>query len=91
MRQILTFLIIIWIDGQTDHKMTMNSCGYTHAYAQGSQGYSVTRLGDFLDFGQPFKAGGNTYFTQIAHIVSQFSLRCQNHSFCSEIIFGQLL
>ena len=25
---------------------------------------SVTRLGDFLLFGQPFKAGGNNYFTQ---------------------------
>ena len=34
---------------------------------------SVTRLGDFLHFGQPFKeANGNNYFTQIAHIVSQF-------------------
>ena len=33
---------------------------------------SVTRLGDFLHFGQPFKAGGNNYFTQIAHIVRQF-------------------
>ena len=30
---------------------------------------SVTRLGDFLDFGQPFKAGCNNYFTQIVHIV----------------------
>ena len=27
----------------------------------------------FLHFGQPFKGGGNNYFTQIAHIVSQFS------------------
>ena len=33
---------------------------------------SVTRLGDFLHFGQQFKAGGNNYFTQIAHIVRQF-------------------
>ena len=29
---------------------------------------SVNRLGDFLHFGQPFKAGGNNYLTQIAHI-----------------------
>ena len=35
----------------------------------------VTRLGDFLHFGQPFKAGGNNYFTQIAHIVSQFIVK----------------
>ena len=34
--------------------------------------FSVTRLGDFLHFGQPFKAGGNNYFTQIAYIVRQF-------------------
>ena len=33
---------------------------------------SVTRLGDFLHFGQQFKASGNKYFTQIAHIVMQF-------------------
>ena len=33
---------------------------------------SVTRLGDFLQFGQPFKAGGNNYFTQITHIARQF-------------------
>ena len=33
---------------------------------------SVTRLGDFFNFGQPFKAGGNNYFTQMANIVRQF-------------------
>ena len=33
---------------------------------------SVTRLGDFLHFGQLFKAFGNNYFTQIANIVMQF-------------------
>ena len=36
---------------------------------------SVTRLGDFLLFGQSFKAGGNNYFTQIAHIVIQFFVK----------------
>ena len=30
------------------------------------------QIGRFLHFGQPFKAGGNNYFTQIAHIVRQF-------------------
>ena len=38
-------------------------------------------LGDFLLFGQAFKVGGNNYFTQIAHIVRQFSSRCLNYSF----------
>ena len=33
---------------------------------------SVTRLGDFLPFGQPFEASVNNYFTQIAYIVRQF-------------------
>ena len=33
--------------------------------------FSVTRLGNFLHFGQLFKAFGNNYFTQIAHIVEQ--------------------
>ena len=52
---------------------------------------SVTRLGNFLHFGQPFKTGGNNYFRQIAHIVRQFLESCQNHSFFSEIIFGHFL
>ena len=34
--------------------------------------FSVTRLGDFLHFGQLFKASGNNYFAQIAYIFRQF-------------------
>ena len=34
--------------------------------------FSVTRLGDLLDFGQVFKAFGNNYFAQISHIIRQF-------------------
>ena len=34
--------------------------------------YSVTRLGDLLDFGQLFKGFGNNYFAQILHILRQF-------------------
>ena len=30
---------------------------------------SVTRLGDFLDFGKLFKAFGNNLFAQISHIL----------------------
>ena len=33
---------------------------------------SVTRSGDFLDFGQRFKAFGNNKFVQISHILRQF-------------------
>ena len=33
---------------------------------------SVTRLGNLLHFGQLFKAYGNNYFVQIAHISRQF-------------------
>ena len=33
---------------------------------------SVTRLGDFLHFGQPFKAFDNNNFAQISYILSQF-------------------
>ena len=42
---------------------------------------SVTRLGDLLHFGQLYKACGNSYFAQIAHIFKQIWLRCQNISF----------
>ena len=33
---------------------------------------SVTKLGYLLHFGQLFKACGNNYFAQIAHIIRQF-------------------
>jgi len=33
---------------------------------------SVTRLGDFLDFGQLFKALSNNEFAQISHILRHF-------------------
>ena len=42
---------------------------------------SVTRLGDWLDFGQLFKAIGNIYFAQISHILRHFLWRWQNLSF----------
>ena len=51
---------------QQDRKFTI------FAEIQLSAAASVTRLGDFLHFGQQFKAGGNNYFNQITHIVRQF-------------------
>ena len=33
---------------------------------------SMTRLGNFLHFGQLFKSFGNNYFAQISHILKQF-------------------
>ena len=45
---------------------------------------SVTRLGDFLPFGQLLKVSGHNYFVQIAHIAHKFI------NFSSEIFFGQL-
>ena len=52
---------------------------------------SVTRLGDFLDFGQLFKPFCCNYFAQIAHILGNFCKGVKIHHFSSEIIFGQLL
>ena len=52
---------------------------------------SVTRLGDLFHFGQLFKAGGNNYFAQIAHIFDKFSKGVKIFLFSSGIIFGQLL
>ena len=49
---------------------------------------SVTRFGDYLHFGQPFKAGGNNQFT---HIVRQFCKGVKIIQFSIEFIFGQLL
>ena len=53
---------------------------------------SVTRLGDLLNFGQIFKAFGNNYFSQIAHILGKFcKVVSKIFHFSSEILFGQLL
>ena len=52
---------------------------------------SVTRLGDLLDFGQPFNAFRNNYFAQISYILRQFFIGVKNFNFSSEIIFVQLL
>jgi len=47
-------------------------------------------LGNLLHFGQLFKACGNNYFTQIAHILDKFCKGVKIFHFSSEIIFGQL-
>ena len=48
------------------------------------------QIGQFLHFGQPFKAGGNNNFTQITCIVRHFCKGVKIIHFCGEIIFGQL-
>ena len=52
---------------------------------------SFTRLGDFLHFGQLFKAYGNNYFAHIAHILGNFCKGIKIFHFSSEFIFRQLL
>ena len=52
---------------------------------------SVTRLGDLLHLGQLFKAFGNNYFAQIAHILGHFCKDVKIFHVSSGIIFGQLL
>ena len=49
-------------------------------------GSSVTRLGDLLHFEQLFKACGNNYFAQIAHILGNFCKVVKIFNFVSEII-----
>ena len=51
----------------------------------------MTRLGDLVPFGQLFKACGNNYFAQIAHILGKFCKLVEIFHFSSEIIFGELL
>ena len=48
---------------------------------------SVTRLGDLLFFGQLFKAHGNNYFAQIAHILDNFCKVVGIFHFAIEINF----
>ena len=52
---------------------------------------SVTRLGDLLHFGLLFRACGNNYLAQIAHIFWNFCKCVKIFHFSSDIIFGQLL
>ena len=50
----------------------------------------MTRFGDLLHFGQLFKACGNNYFAQFAHILGNFGKGVKLFHFSSEISFGQL-
>ena len=52
---------------------------------------SVTRLGDFLHFGQPFKACCNNYFSQVATMLGNFWKGVKIIYFSSEIILGNFL
>ena len=52
---------------------------------------SVTRLGDFLHFGQPFQAGGNNYLPKSPTLLGNFCKGVKLIHISSEIIFGQLL
>ena len=52
---------------------------------------SVTGLGNLMYFGQPFKAAGNNYFAQIAHILGNIWKCYKIFKSSSEISFGQLL
>ena len=68
----VNFLIIFtWQSDRIDASLTKANCTSIQkvykgtaasVLAQGRVGCSVTRLGDFLHFEQPFKAGGNNYF-----------------------------
>jgi len=51
----------------------------------------MTRLGDFLLFGQGIQSQRNNYFTQIAHMLGNFYKGVKIIHFSSEIILGQLL
>ena len=55
-----------------------------------SDAVSATRLGNILHFGQLFKACGNNYFAQIAHILGNFCKSVIVFNFSTEIFFGQL-
>ena len=50
--------------------------------------YSVTRLGDLLLLGQLFKAYGNNYFAQIAHILRNFCNGVKMFTLPSEIVLS---
>ena len=52
--------------------------------------FSVTRLSNFLHFGQLFKADGNNYFAS-STLLGNFCKGVKIVHFSSEIIFGQLL
>ena len=52
---------------------------------------SVTRDGDFLHFGQPFKAGGNNYLPKLPTLLGNFCKGVKIIHFSCEIVFGQLL
>ena len=52
---------------------------------------SVTRLGDFFNFGQPFKAGGNNILHKSTTLLGNFCKGVKIIHFSCVIVFGQLL
>ena len=52
---------------------------------------SVTRLGDFLDFGSLLKPLETTYLPKSLTFLGTFSKGVKIYHFSSELIFGQLL
>ena len=52
---------------------------------------SVTRLGDFFNFGQPFKAGGNNILHKSTTSLGNFCKGVKIIHFSCVIVFGQLL
>ena len=76
----LLFLSNVWVNSsqvKNAKNWKQNSTITTNQHNRGQREsqavISVTRLGDLLDFGQLFKAFGNNWFAQIAHIFSQIS------------------
>ena len=49
---------------------------------------NVTRFGDFLHFGQPFKAGGSNFLPKMPTLLSNFCKGVKINHFSREIILG---
>ena len=90
MRSNLTFedcrLLRIFLEKCTSMKVMVTSHDSSRDLSD-----QCDQIGWFIALWATFKACGNNYFTQIAHIIRQFLLGLEIFHFSSEIIFRQLL
>ena len=75
----------------TSLKVSVRSLSFKNAIYVLMTVSSVTRLGEFLHFGQPFKAVATIIFPKLHTLLGNFCKEVKIIRFSSEIIFGRLL
>ena len=80
-------IVLFWILCRFRHQVKPNFEKFKFPHLS----FLMTRLGNLLHFGRLFKAFGDNYSAQIAHILDNFCIVVEIFHFSSEIILGNFL